>query len=77
MPNARASHLTRRGLLTAGGALGLGVALAACGQEKKDGTKDTSAKSAAESGPWSFEDDRGMTAEAKSTPEEHPSRCCR
>ncbi|UYQ66496.1 ABC transporter substrate-binding protein [Streptomyces peucetius] len=68
MPNARASHLTRRGLLSAGGALGLGVALAACGQESKDDTRGTSGKAAPKSGPWSFKDDRGLTAEAKSTP---------
>jgi iron complex transport system substrate-binding protein len=68
MPNARASHLTRRGLLTVGGALGLGVALAACGQEKKDDKKDGPDKAASKSGPWSFKDDRGRTAEAKSTP---------
>ena len=36
MPNARASHLTRRGILAAGGALGLGAALAACGDERLD-----------------------------------------
>ena len=34
MPNARRLPLTRRGLLAAGGALGLGAALAACGDER-------------------------------------------
>ncbi|UUN27019.1 ABC transporter substrate-binding protein [Streptomyces sp. FIT100] len=63
MPNARASHLTRRGLLAAGGALGLGAALTACGGESKS---DSSAD--AKSGPWEFKDDRGQTAKAKSTP---------
>ncbi|MFE7382507.1 ABC transporter substrate-binding protein [Streptomyces zhihengii] len=68
MPNARASHLTRRGLLAAGGALGLGVALAACGKDdaKEGGGTDTGA--AKSSGPWSFKDDRGQTAEQKSVP---------
>ncbi|MEU1894304.1 ABC transporter substrate-binding protein [Streptomyces pristinaespiralis] len=67
MPNARASHLTRRGLLSAGGALGLGVALAACGQETK-GKKGDSDKAAAKSGPWSFTDDRGQKSESKAAP---------
>ncbi|ATW48632.1 ABC transporter substrate-binding protein [Streptomyces peucetius] len=68
MPNARASHLTRRGLLSAGGALGLGVALAACGQDGR-GRKDASGKAAPTSGPWSFMDDRGQTAESDYTPQ--------
>ncbi|MFG2308505.1 ABC transporter substrate-binding protein [Streptomyces sp. NPDC048566] len=69
MPNARATHLTRRGVLAAGGALGLGVALAACGDEdaSKNGGSDTG-KSGAASGPWSFEDDRGTTVELDKTP---------
>ncbi|MEV4680158.1 ABC transporter substrate-binding protein [Streptomyces kurssanovii] len=67
MPNARASHLTRRGLLSAGGALGLGVALAACGQDSK-GEKGDSDKAAAKSGPWSFTDDRGKKSESKAVP---------
>ncbi|MGW7366267.1 ABC transporter substrate-binding protein [Streptomyces sp. NPDC054841] len=64
MPNARASHLTRRGLLAAGGALGLGVALTACGTENKS----DSASDAKKSGPWEFKDDRGQTATTKSAP---------
>ncbi|MFE7773034.1 ABC transporter substrate-binding protein [Streptomyces sp. NPDC057445] len=63
MPNARASHLTRRGLLAAGGALGLAAALTACGDEKK-----SDSASDAKSGPWEFRDDRGQTARTKSTP---------
>ncbi|MFF3326169.1 ABC transporter substrate-binding protein [Streptomyces sp. NPDC002889] len=67
MPNARASHLTRRGLLAAGGALGLGAALAACG--KDDSRTDAADKNAGKkSGPWSFTDDRSQKAEAKATP---------
>ncbi|WP_228982692.1 ABC transporter substrate-binding protein [Streptomyces sp. DH12] len=65
--NARATHLTRRGLLAAGGALGLGAALAACGGKEADGGKGAD-KSAAASGPWKFTDDRGVAAEAKTTP---------
>ncbi|MEU0391382.1 ABC transporter substrate-binding protein [Streptomyces sp. NPDC006208] len=68
MPNARASHLTRRGLLAAGGALGLGAALAACG--KDDPRTDAADKGAGKtkSGPWSFTDDRGQKAKSKTTP---------
>ncbi|MFE5619827.1 ABC transporter substrate-binding protein [Streptomyces sp. NPDC056470] len=63
--NARATSLTRRGLLAAGGALGLGAALAACGSETKGGD---SAGSSEKAGPWKFTDDRGTAVEAKSTP---------
>ncbi|MFE4450976.1 ABC transporter substrate-binding protein [Streptomyces sp. NPDC056796] len=65
MPNLRTSSLSRRGLLAAGGALGLGAALAACGGDEKG---SASAPGAGKSGPWSFEDDRGRTAESPSTP---------
>ncbi|MDT9689171.1 ABC transporter substrate-binding protein [Streptomyces sp. P9(2023)] len=64
--NARVTSLTRRGLLTAGGALGLGAALAACGTKSAGGgdAADTGQKA----GPWKFTDDRGTAVEAKSTP---------
>ncbi|MEU1124425.1 ABC transporter substrate-binding protein [Streptomyces sp. NPDC005899] len=66
MPHARIPSLSRRGLLAAGGAVGLGAALAACGD---DSTKERGADTgAAKSGPWSFEDDRGLTAKADSAP---------
>ncbi|MEU0371561.1 ABC transporter substrate-binding protein [Streptomyces sp. NPDC006283] len=68
MPNARASRLTRRGLLSAGGALGLGVALAACGKGDKKDTKGASDKASKKSGSWSFTDDRGQKAESKVAP---------
>ncbi|MEU6878598.1 ABC transporter substrate-binding protein [Streptomyces sp. NPDC046712] len=63
--NARATHLTRRGLLAAGGALGLGAALAACGSETKGSNSSGTSDKA---GPWKFTDDRGTAVEAKSTP---------
>ncbi|MFC9928754.1 ABC transporter substrate-binding protein [Streptomyces sp. NPDC127190] len=65
MPNARASHPTRRGLLAAGGALGLGAALAACGdgKAKSGGTAKNGA-----SGPWSFKDDRSTTVKLDRVP---------
>ncbi|MGW6399924.1 ABC transporter substrate-binding protein [Streptomyces sp. NPDC055134] len=67
MPNARLTPPSRRGILAAGGALGLGAALAACGSDSKDsgsGAKSGSAKS----GPWSFKDDRGTTAKSDKVP---------
>ncbi|GGX86478.1 ABC transporter substrate-binding protein [Streptomyces anandii] len=68
MPKSRATHLSRRGVLAAGGVLGLGAALAACGDgDAKSGGSD-SGRAAAKSGPWSFEDDRGRTAEAGEVP---------
>ncbi|MEU6067159.1 ABC transporter substrate-binding protein [Streptomyces sp. NPDC047082] len=68
MPHARATHLTRRGLLAAGGALGLGAALAACGDDKgKDAGSGEQAK-AAKSGPWTFKDDRGTTVKLDKVP---------
>ncbi|CAM5447985.1 ABC transporter substrate-binding protein [Streptomyces avidinii] len=69
MPQSRSSLLTRRGLIAAGGALGLVAALTACGgsDSAKDGSggKDSGA---AASGPWSFKDDLGKELNAKSTP---------
>ncbi|OYP17455.1 ABC transporter substrate-binding protein [Streptomyces sp. FBKL.4005] len=68
MSHARATHFTRRGLLAAGGALGLGAALAACGDDKgKDGDSGTAGK-AGKSGPWSFKDDRGTTVKRDKVP---------
>ncbi|MFD5117798.1 ABC transporter substrate-binding protein [Streptomyces sp. NPDC058385] len=67
MPHARLTSPSRRGILAAGGALGLTAALAACGSDSKDsgsGAKSGSAKS----GPWSFKDDRGTTAKSDKTP---------
>ncbi|MEW2161997.1 ABC transporter substrate-binding protein [Streptomyces sp. NPDC007084] len=68
MSNARATHLTRRGILAAGGALGLGAVLAACGDDdaSKKGGSDT--KASAKSGPWTFKDDRGTTVKLDKTP---------
>lgn len=68
MPRARATHLTRRGLLAAGGALGLGAALAACGDGKGKGAGTGEEPAAAKSGPWSFKDDRGTTVKLDEVP---------
>lgn len=68
MSNARVTSFTRRGILAAGGALGLGAALAACGDDdaKSAGSKDASAS--ATSGPWTFKDDRGTSVKLDSVP---------
>ncbi|MGC9536104.1 ABC transporter substrate-binding protein [Streptomyces sp. UG1] len=68
MPNARASHLTRRGILATGGALGLGAVLAACGDEDTKNGGSGEATTAAKSGPWTFKDDRGTTVKLDKVP---------
>ncbi|MFK4802409.1 siderophore-binding protein DesE [Streptomyces sp. MPA0124] len=70
MSNARATHPTRRGILAAGGALGLGAVLAACGDDdgKSGGSGDETGGGAAKSGPWSFTDDRGTTVKLDKVP---------
>ncbi|MEU9665170.1 ABC transporter substrate-binding protein [Streptomyces bobili] len=69
MSNARANHLTRRGIIAAGGALSLGAVLAACGDDdpKSGGSKATES-AAAKSGPWTFKDDRGTTVKLDKIP---------
>jgi iron complex transport system substrate-binding protein len=53
MPNSSASTLlSRRGLLAAGGAAGLGALLTACGSDGGSGSKS------GKGGAWSFTDDR-------------------
>ncbi|KMS71451.1 ABC transporter substrate-binding protein [Streptomyces viridochromogenes] len=68
MSNARATHLTRRGILAAGGALGLGAVLAACGDEDAKSGGSGEATTAAKSGPWTFKDDRGTTVKLDKVP---------
>ncbi|MGX4692090.1 ABC transporter substrate-binding protein [Streptomyces sp. JNUCC 63] len=68
MPNARATTLSRRGILAAGGALGLGAVLAACGSEDAKSGGSGSGTTAARSGPWSFKDDRGQSVKADKVP---------
>lgn len=66
MPKSRSSLLTRRGLIAAGGALGLVAALTACGSSgsAKDGSGGKDSGAAA----WSFKDDLGKEVTAKSKP---------
>ncbi|PWI20792.1 ABC transporter substrate-binding protein [Streptomyces sp. Act143] len=69
MSNARATHLTRRGILAAGGALGLGAVLAACGDDDaKSGGSGEETAAAKKSGPWTFKDDRGTTVKLDKIP---------
>ncbi|WP_328364121.1 ABC transporter substrate-binding protein [Streptomyces sp. NBC_00445] len=68
MSNARATHFTRRGILAAGGALGLGAALAACGDDDAKSGGSESTASAKATGPWSFKDDRGTTVKLDEVP---------
>ncbi|WP_369169569.1 ABC transporter substrate-binding protein [Streptomyces sp. R28] len=68
MPNARATHLTRRGILAAGSALGLGAVLAACGDDDAKNEGSSEATTAAKSGPWTFKDDRGTTVKLDKVP---------
>ncbi|MBT2674607.1 ABC transporter substrate-binding protein [Streptomyces sp. ISL-14] len=68
MPNARATHLTRRGILATGGALGLGAVLAACGDGDAKSEGSSEATTAAKSGPWTFKDDRGTTVKLDKAP---------
>jgi iron complex transport system substrate-binding protein len=67
MPIAADPRPSRRGLLAAGGALGLGALLAACGSGGDD--KASAAKAVADSGPWSFTDDRKTKVTAKAAPQ--------
>ncbi|MFI9549440.1 ABC transporter substrate-binding protein [Streptomyces sp. NPDC052016] len=69
MSNARATHLTRRGILAAGGTLGLGAVLAACGDDDaKSSGSESSANASAKAGPWTFKDDRGTTVKLDKIP---------
>ncbi|MCX5533391.1 ABC transporter substrate-binding protein [Streptomyces sp. NBC_00006] len=68
MPNARLSRPTRRGILAATGAIGLGAALAACGDGGSKDGGSSSAGSAKKSGPWSYKDDRGKTVKLDKVP---------
>ncbi|MEV0177330.1 ABC transporter substrate-binding protein [Streptomyces sp. NPDC050803] len=68
MSNASATHLTRRGVLAAGGALGLGAVLAACGDDEAKSGGSGEETAAAKSGPWTFKDDRGTTVKLDKAP---------
>ncbi|UQI44286.1 ABC transporter substrate-binding protein [Streptomyces sp. HU2014] len=63
------SRPSRRGLLAVGGALGLGGLLTACGGGSSD-KADKASGAGADSGSWTFKDDRGETARTKKTPKQ-------
>ncbi|MGW2448150.1 ABC transporter substrate-binding protein [Streptomyces sp. NPDC001494] len=68
MSQARSPHFSRRGLLAAGGVLGLGAALAACGDGEGEDAGSGGRAKGGESGPWSFTDDRGTTVKLDRVP---------
>ncbi|MBT2209533.1 ABC transporter substrate-binding protein [Actinomadura sp. NEAU-AAG7] len=63
MSNIGARHLTRRGLLGAGGAVALAALTGACG-----GDDGGDAAASPGGGAWSFTDDRGTRVELKARP---------
>lgn len=68
------SGMSRRGVLAAGGSVGIGALLAACGSSDKDsdaGSGSTSASASATkpaAGPWTFTDDRKTAVKLDKTP---------
>ncbi|MFF7328633.1 ABC transporter substrate-binding protein [Streptomyces sp. NPDC008150] len=67
MPKSGPASPTRRGVLAAAGATGLGAALAACGGND-DNTAGSGSTAAAGSGSWTFKDDRGTAVRAGHVP---------
>ncbi|MFH8572233.1 ABC transporter substrate-binding protein [Streptomyces sp. NPDC017993] len=65
MSTPRSVSPSRRGVLAAGGAVGIGALLAACGSDKGTGGATGDAKG----GPWSFTDDRKKKVSLKGTPQ--------
>ncbi|MCR8577210.1 ABC transporter substrate-binding protein [Streptomyces sp. Isolate_219] len=65
MSTSRNVTPSRRGILAAGGAVGIGALLAACGGGKDAGGANGDAKT----GPWSFTDDRKEKVSLKSAPQ--------
>lgn len=65
MSTSRNVPPSRRGILAAGGAVGIGALLAACGGGKDSGGANGDAKT----GPWSFTDDRKQKVSLKSAPQ--------
>ncbi|MER5220779.1 ABC transporter substrate-binding protein [Streptomyces flaveus] len=64
-PTSYPRALSRRGVLGAAGAIGLGAVLTACGGDSdSEATGDETA-----GGAWSFKDDRGKTVKLDKTPE--------
>lgn len=75
MPHVPAVSPTRRRILAAGAALGLGALATACGDDKKDSAGNTgntggstAPNGGSTDGAWSFRDDRGQDVSAKKRP---------
>ncbi|MFH8410842.1 ABC transporter substrate-binding protein [Streptomyces sp. NPDC018019] len=64
MSTSRSVSLTRRGVLAAGGAVGIGALLAACGGGKESGSQGD-----VKGGAWSFTDDRKKKVSLDHTPQ--------
>jgi len=62
-------RLSRRSALTAGGAVGLGALLAACGTGGGSAPSATGGSGSPGAGSWSFTDDRGKRVTAARTPQ--------
>ncbi|KPC62024.1 ABC transporter substrate-binding protein [Streptomyces chattanoogensis] len=65
MSTTRSVTVSRRGILAAGGAVGIGALLAACGGDKGA----AGANGVAKGGPWSFTDDRKQKVSLDHTPQ--------
>lgn len=63
MSDSRAHSFSRRGFLSAGGAVALGALVSACG-----GSSDSATAKPGEGGAWSFTDDRKKTVSLKAKP---------
>jgi iron complex transport system substrate-binding protein len=74
LPRVRVPHLSRRSLLAAGGALGVGALITACGEDDSSGgatgtgTGDSGAAGGGSGGPFRFTDDRGEVVELDAAP---------
>ncbi|GAB2998651.1 siderophore-binding protein DesE [Streptomyces pseudoechinosporeus] len=66
-PTSYPRALSRRGVLGAAGAVGLGAVLTACGGASDSSDSEATGDGTA-GGAWSFKDDRGKTVKADSTP---------
>ncbi|RKN43713.1 ABC transporter substrate-binding protein [Streptomyces hoynatensis] len=69
MTTSRLPRLSRRALLSAGGALGAGALLAACGSDDSSGSSGGSGSGSGSGGGFSFTDDRGEKVELDAIPE--------
>ena len=69
MPHVHTLPVSRRGALAAGGAVGLGALLAACGRSGAANPGGSGSAGPAGGGAWSFTDDRGGKVTSARTPQ--------